>query len=425
MSIKLAIAGLGTVGVGLIKLLADSAAQISGRVDEAIEVVAVSSRDKNKDRGIDISGYEWCDNPLDLVNTDADIVVELIGGEAGIALDLTKAALSAGKDVVTANKAMLAYHGGELATLAEENGVSLAYEAAVAGGIPVIKSLREGFAGNEIKEITGILNGTCNYILTEMEATGREFADILKDAQEKGYAEADPELDVGGGDAAHKLAILAANAFAKNPNFKDLYVEGIEKITPLDIELAKKLGFKIKHLCYATSHGEVVEQRAHPTLIPLSEKLAGVDGVFNAVEINADPVGQSVLIGRGAGAGPTASAVAADIIDIANSRITHVFNVPSTELGDMKVASIDDIESEYYLRLEVEDHAGVLEAATNILKEEEISVRKLLQEEPENEKAQIVVITHEAKEAAMKKTIEKLSALDSVRNEPQMIRILS
>lgn len=419
---KLAIAGLGTVGIGLIKLLEDNAAEISARVSAKnnFEVVAVSARSKSKNRGIDISKYQWCDNPVELANSDADIVVELIGGEDGDALALTKAALANGKHVVTANKAMLAHHGFELAKLAEENNVVLAYEAAVAGGIPVIKALREGFAGNKIERIAGILNGTCNYILTEMLSRNLEYANVLHEAQEKGYAEADPSFDVGGIDAAHKICLLAANAFGKRPNFSEMFIEGIDKITLQDLKIAKKLGYKVKHLCIAQAgQGEY----AYPCLIKDDEQLAQIDGVFNAVEINAEPVGQSVLIGRGAGAGPTASAVAADIIDIALGRITKTFNIKADDLQQAKGKDIAETSHAYYLRVDVHDEPGVLEEVTNVLKQHGISVKKLLQDEPEQGDAQIVIITHKTLESEILQAIQELEKLNNIKQKPQMVRI--
>ncbi|PIR33414.1 MAG: homoserine dehydrogenase [Alphaproteobacteria bacterium CG11_big_fil_rev_8_21_14_0_20_44_7] len=415
--IKIAIAGLGTVGAGLIRLINANCPEV--------KIIAVNARDKSKDRGVDISQYQWVDNAVDLASSDADIIVELIGGENGDALNLVKAALSNGKNVVTANKAMLAHHGGELAKLAEENNAVLAYEAAVAGGIPVIKTLREGLAANKIVDITAILNGTSNYILTDMAKSGREFAEILQEAQAKGYAEADPSFDVGGIDAAHKICLLAANAFSKRPNFADIYVEGIEKITPLDISFAAKLGYKIKHLCYTRAHEKGVELRAHPSLIPAHYELANVDDVYNSVEIAADPVGDIILIGRGAGAGPTASAVAADIIDIMNNRKTPTFTTPYNEMEDMKIIPIAEIESEYYLRLEVDDESGVLEEVTNILKEYKISVRKIMQDEPEDEHAQLIIIAHKAQESIMQNAVAELANMASVEAAPQLIRVLT
>jgi homoserine dehydrogenase len=416
---KIAIAGIGTVGVGLIKLLAENSAEISARVG-TFEVVAVSARSRDKTRAIDISKYKWCDNPIELAQTDADIVVELIGGVAGDALALTKAALAAKKHVITANKAMLAHHGFELAQLAEKNGVVLAYEAAVAGGIPVIKALREGFSGNKIQRVTGILNGTCNYILTEMLTRNLEYADVLHEAQEKGYAEADPSFDVGGIDAAHKICLLAANAFGKRPNFAAMYIEGIDKITLQDLKIAQKLGYKIKHLCFAVA-GE--GEYAYPCLIKESEQLARVDGVFNAVEIFAEPVGQSVMVGRGAGAGPTASAVFSDIADIALKRKTATFNVPTANLREAKNQDIALANHAYYLRLDVADVAGVLEEVTHELKAHGISVKKLLQDEPNAGDAQIVIITHEVQETEILQALASLEKLKNIKQKPQMVRI--
>lgn len=416
---KIAIAGLGTVGVGLIELLTNNAAEISAR-GAKFEIVAVSARSKNKDRGVDLSGYEWCDNPVDLANTSADIVIELIGGEGGDALELTKAALANGKHVVTANKAMLAHHGLELAKLAEANDVVLAYEAAIAGGIPVVKALREGFAGNRVERVTGILNGTCNYILTEMLNRELEYADVLSEAQELGYAEADPSFDVGGIDAAHKICLLAANAFAKQPDFAGMFIEGINKITLQDLKIAQKMGYKVKHLCIAEANAG---EYAYPCLIKKSAQLAAVDGVFNAVEIIAEPVGQSVLVGRGAGAGPTASAVAADLIDIALGRATKAFNASTGDLRKTTNKDIAETKRSYYLRLDVADEAGVLEEVTHTLKEHGVSVKKILQDEMDSKNAQIIIITHETLESDLQKIVQKLGALPNVKQKPQMLRI--
>ncbi len=423
---KIAIAGLGTVGGGLVELLANNAAEILARCGEKIEVVGISARKKR-------DGHKWYDNPLELVKTDAEIIVELIGGENGVALELVKAALSGKKHVITANKAMLAHHGGELAELAEKNGVQLRYEAAVAGGIPVIKALREGLAGNKINRISGILNGTCNYILTEMEAQRKEFNDVLHEAQSKGYAEANPAFDIGGIDAAHKLAILAANAFGKKPNFKELYVEGIDKIKLADIDLAKKLGYRIKHLCFAAQqindegqggHRGAIEQRAHPCLLSVNHPLANIDGVFNAVEIEAEPVGMVVLHGRGAGAGPTASAVVADIVDIILKRSIPTFTIPAAKLGALHALKISEISSAYYLRLSAEDKPGVLEEITHVFKEAQISIHKFFQDEVKDGVAQIAIITHAAQEKVFNEAVAKLGKLDSLKERPQVVRIV-
>ncbi len=424
---KIAIAGLGTVGAGVVQLLSANAAEIEARAGKKIEIVAISSRSREnaKNRGVEIEKYQWFDNPVALATTNADTIIEAIGGEDGIAYELAKSALKSGKNLITANKAMLARHGGELAELAEENKVSLHYEAAVAGGIPVIKALREGLAGNKFTKVAGILNGTCNFILSQMEARGEEFPAILDEAKAKGYAEADPTFDVGGFDAASKLALLSANAFGNRPNFDAIHIEGIQEITVADIEYAKKLGYKIKHLCITSNTSGEIEQRAHPCLIPFSDPLAGVNDVFNAVQIEGSPIGRLTLTGRGAGAGPTASAVVADIIDIANGRKTFAFTVPAANLGSIKSFDINEISSEYYLRLQVADKPGVLEDVTHLLREQSVSVKKILQEEAVNGHAQVVIITQKVKESAFRKAVEKLAKLDSLEAKPQVIRILA
>lgn len=414
---KIAIAGLGTVGGGLVDLLKSNAEEISARSDVSFEIVGVSARKKRH-------GFKWYDNPVDLAKTDADIIVELMGGESGVALDLVKTALKNKKHVITANKAMLAHNGGELAELAEKNGVQLRYEAAVAGGIPVIKALREGLAGNKIKSVSGILNGTCNYILTQMEVQQKEFPDILHEAQAKGYAEADPSFDVGGTDAAHKLSILVANSFGGAPNFKELHVEGIDKIKLIDIEFAKKLGYRIKHLCFASNHEGVVEQRAHACLLPVAHSLANINDVFNAVEIVAEPVGKVVLNGRGAGAGPTASAVVADLIDIALNRSVPTFTVPAGKLKKLKIAKVEDVQSAYYIRLEAVDKPGVLEEITAVFKDAKISIHKFFQDEGSEQTAQIIIISHLAQEKTFNNAVAKLAKLASLKEKPQVIRIV-
>ena len=422
---KIAIAGLGVVGCGIINTLQENAHEINQCSRQSFEIIGVSAKSKGKKREADCAPYKFYANPLDLVDTDAEIIIEVMGGADGTALELARKTLAAKKHFVTANKAMLAIHGGELAELAEKNKVSLSYEAAVAGGIPVIKVIREGLTANKIQKIMGILNGTSNYILSNMTERKIEFPIVLKEAQAKGYAEADPTFDIGGIDAAHKLAILAANAFGKKPNFKDLYVEGIDKIKVKDIKYAERLGYVIKHICYAQQHdAEVVEQRAHPCLLPASHPLASVNDAFNAIEFESSPVGATVMVGRGAGAGPTASAVIADLIDIANNRYTYPFTVPAANLGKMKVKKIDEIETSYYLRLVVNDKPGVLEEITNVLKRWNISVKKLLQDDEDEDTADIIIITHATKESTIKHAIEKFASLGSMVEPVQMIRVL-
>jgi homoserine dehydrogenase len=305
--LRIAVAGLGNVGAGTVKLLQLHARDLAQRCGRPIEIRAVSARDRSRDRGIDLAGYAWHDDPLALAHLpEIDVVVELIGGAEGVARQLLEAALAAGKHVVTANKALLAHHGTALARQAEAKGLSLGYEAAVAGGIPIIKPLREGLAANRIERVYGILNGTCNYILTVMRQSGREFADVLADAQRLGYAEADPSFDVDGIDAAHKLAILAGVAFGCEINFAGVQVDGIRNVSAVDIAFAEELGYRIKLLGIARPTEFGIEQRVHACMVPLGTPIAHVEGVYNAVVTEGDFVGQNICEGRGAGAGPTA-----------------------------------------------------------------------------------------------------------------------
>ncbi len=324
MTLRIGIAGLGTVGAGVVRLLQENAGAVAAHAGRPIAVTAVSARDPSRDRGVALSGLRWVDDPVALATApDVDVVVELIGGSEGPARALVQAALANGRPVVTANKALIAVHGAGLA--AEAGTTPLAFEAAVAGGIPVIKALREGLAANRISRVAGILNGTCNYILTAMHTHKQEFAAVLAEAQALGYAEADPSFDIDGIDAAHKLAILAAIAFGRPVAFDAVYVEGIRTISALDIAFAEELDYRIKLLGTARRHGDGIEARVHPCLVPRTAPLARVDGVFNAVVAEGDFVGRVMLEGRGAGAGPTASAVVADVIDIARGRFTPVW----------------------------------------------------------------------------------------------------
>ncbi len=424
--LKIGIAGLGTVGVGVVKMLEKNSVLIAKRCGREIVVTAVSARSKDKDRGIDISDATWYENATDIANDDnVDLVVELIGGHEGAAYDLCVAALKNGKDFITANKALIARRGYELAQLAEENGVTIAYEAAVAGGIPVIKALKEGAAGNEILQISGILNGTCNYILTAMKETERDFDVILKEAQDLGYAEADPAFDVDGIDAAHKLAILTSIAYATPVNFDKVDVTGITGISLLDIKCAGELGYKIKLLgvCKKTETG--IFQAVYPCLIDAAYPLAKTDGVNNAIFIEGDFVGNIVLEGPGAGQGATASAVLSDIIDIAAGRKSYTFNIPASDLTEQKFANANDYEGEYYLRINVLDRPGVLADITDILKNEGVSVESILQKPAKSsEKVDIFGATHKIDEKTMIKAVAKIEKLDNVLNKPTIIRIL-
>ncbi len=423
--LRVAIAGLGTVGAGTVALLASDPARLALRAGRPIEVRAVSARDRNRDRGVALDGCRWVEDARELaLADDVDVVVELIGGADGIALELTTAALRQGKAVVTANKAMLAWHGTELARLADEAGVPLAFEAAVAGGIPIVKSLREGLSGDAVQRVFGILNGTCNYILTVMRETGRDFADVLEEAQKLGYAEADPSFDVDGIDAAHKLALLAAIAFGGKPRFDAIHIEGIRHVSSLDIEFADELGYRIKLLGVARLTPAGLEQRLHPAMVRQDSPIARVDGVFNAVGVLADPVGLVMHEGRGAGAGPTASAVVADLVDIARGIRLPTFGVPSGALVDQPTAPMAAHEGCYYIRLMVLDQPGVLADVAAILRDQHVSIEALIQRARNpNQPVPIVLTSHSTTEAAMTAALKAIEALTTVIEPPRMIRI--
>src|SRR5579863_1000935 len=351
-TLKIAIAGLGTVGAGVVALLRRNSALLERHAGRKLELVAVSARDRSRERAIDLTGVAWHEDAIAMAaQPGVDVVIELIGGSDGVARQVVTTALGHGKTVVTANKALLAHHGTTLARLAEAKGVALGFEAAVAGGIPILKALREGLAANHILRVCGILNGTCNYILSQMRQTGRDFATVLAEAQSLGYAEADPSFDIDGIDAAHKLALLAAVAFGNTVNFAGVHVEGIRHVTALDIAFAHDLGYRIKLLGLArlTEHG--LEQRVHPCMVPLAAPLAHVENVFNAVMVEGDFVGRLTLEGRGAGADPTASAVVADLLDIAAGRGAPGFGVPASSLQKRPSAPMARRAGAYYVRL--------------------------------------------------------------------------
>jgi len=423
--LNIAIAGLGTVGVGVVKILQTQAELIENRTSSKVNIVAVSARSQ-KDRGVNLDGIKWYDNAVDIAEDEnVDTVVELIGGDSGTAYDLCINSIKNGKNFVTANKALVAKHGKEIASLAEENDVYVAYEAAVAGGIPIIKALKEGLAGNKISKISGILNGTCNYMLTAMKETGRDFAQILKEAQELGYAEADPSFDVGGIDAAHKLAILTSLAFGVQVEFDKVFIEGIENIALTDVKYAEDLGYKIKllGLCSISEDGRV-NQRVCPCMISSKYPVANVDGVDNAVYVEGDAVGKIVLQGPGAGQGPTASAVVADIADIAAGRFSPVFNVNVDKLAKADFISMNEYEGRYYIRIRVEDKPGVLAAVSDVLLYEGISVDSILQKSVSiGDNPDIVVVTHKTFEKSITKAVEKIEKQDSVIEKPYVIRI--
>lgn len=423
--LRVAIAGLGTVGAAVADILTSHRDLIAARCGRVIEVAAVSARDRNRDRGIDLSAVDWYDDAAAMAaEARVDVVLELIGGEDGVAKAVCENAISAGRHVVTANKALLAIHGGALAVAAEEANVGLGYEASVAGGIPIIKALREGFAGNRISSIHGILNGTCNYILTTMRETGRDFDDVLSEAQELGYAEADPTFDVDGIDAAHKLALLASVAFGCEVDFDSVHVEGIRHVSADDIAFAEELGFRIKLLGIARQMPDGIEQRVYPCMVPMDAPLAHVEGVFNAVVAEGDAVGTSMLQGRGAGAGPTASAVISDVVDIARGVVLPVFSVPASQLTRSKTVSIENRTGPYYVRLTVLDRPGVIADVSAALRDEAVSVEALLQRGRSKEGSVPVVLTlHETEEAAMQRALTRIAALDTVVEPPCMIRI--
>ena len=423
--LRIGIAGLGTVGAGVVKLLAEHGRLLAVRGGRPLELVAASARSKGKKRDIDLSGVRWESDPMALARAaDIDVVVELIGGSDGIALRLAQTVLRSGKHLVTANKALLAMHGTELAELAEQRGLILSFEAAVAGGIPIIKALREGLVGNRVRRLYGILSGTCNYILTTMRETGRDFGAVLAEAQAAGYAEADPSFDVDGIDAAHKLAVLTSAAFGAKVNFPGVYVEGIRRLSAADIQFAEELGFRIKLLGLARETRYGIEQRVHPCMVPLDAPIAHIEGVFNAVVVEGDFVGTTMFQGRGAGQGPTASAVVADLVDVARGRHMPAFVVPAARLADKKVSPMDRHQGAYYMRLMVQDRPGVISAVSGALAKERISLESMLQRgRSQSGEVPVVLTTHETEEAAMRRALRRIVKLKAVAEEPCLIRI--
>jgi len=434
--LTLGVAGLGTVGAGLMHLLATHGARLAEALQREIRVVGVAARDKARSRGLDLDGIAWFDDPVKLArDPSASVFVELIGGEDGVARAAVEAALGAGKHVVTANKALLAKHGVELAGLAERNGVALNFEGAVAGGIPVIKTLREALAGNTVRRVYGILNGTCNYILTKMQDESRAFADVLKEAQQKGYAEADPTFDIGGFDAAHKLSILTSLAFGTKIASNEIHVEGIETITAADIEAADELGYRIKLLGVAVETESGIEARVNPAMVPKHSAIAEVSGVTNCVAIDGDFVGSLLLVGPGAGAAATASAVASDILDIARGLVLPPFARPASGLKPYRRAKLGAHQGAYYVRLSVYDRPGAMAAIAGRMGDQEVSLESIVQRRPRSalpgigarsepgKAAPVILITHETTEEAMRKALAAIEKDGKVAERPQMIRI--
>ncbi len=423
--LRIGIAGLGTVGGGALKILSENAELLAERCGRPIVIHAISAHDKTKDRGVDISKMRWVDNALDMASDPTiDVVVELIGGAEGMARELVEKSLLAGKSVVTANKALIAHHGTRLAEMAEKTGAVLAFEAAVAGGIPIIKALRDGLAANQFKRVAGILNGTCNYILTSMREHKCSFDDALKEAQKLGYAEAEPSFDVDGIDTAHKLAILASLAYGAAPAIDRVHVEGIRRVTLRDMEFAAELGYAIKLLGIASVTAKGIEQRVHPCLVPLNSPLGTVNSVYNAVLVEGDSVGTVFFEGRGAGAGPTGSSVVADLMDIARGVTYKPFTLPASALKTLPESGMENLQCSYYLRLAVIDKPGVLAEITGIFKREDISLRSFIQHShATGETVQLVGTTHETQESAMQRAIAAIATLASVKEKPYMIRI--
>lgn len=435
--LKLGIAGLGTVGGGLMDLIKANGDHISRIVGREVKVTGVSARSKSKARRENIDNIAWFDDAVELAKDPSNnVFVELIGGDDGIAKAAVEAALTAKKHVVTANKALLATHGVELARLAEKNGVALYFEAAVAGAIPVVKTLREALSANRIKRVFGILNGTCNFILTQMQNEKRTFADVLKEAQELGYAEADPTFDIGGFDTAHKLAILTSLAFGTKVAIDQIHVEGIQTITQADIEATDSLGYRIKLLGVARETESGIDARVSPALVLKDSAIAEVSGVTNAVAIDGDYCGNILIVGAGAGAKPTASAVASDIIDIGFGFIMPPFVTPASQLKAHKKAKLDAHRGSYYVRLTVHDKPGAMATIAKRMGDREISLESIVQHRPVAPHAPgvapqpttvapatVIIITHETTEEAMRKALETIEKDGKVTERPQMIRI--
>lgn len=430
--LRIAIAGLGTVGAGVIRLLGVNRDLVAARAGRAIEVVAVSARDRTKDRGIDIAPYAWEDDMTALASRDdVDVVVELVGGSDGPALACSRSALSAGKGLVTANKAMIAHHGLALAEQAEAAKVPLKFEAAVAGGIPVVKGLREGTSANALTTIYGILNGTCNYILSEMEATGADFAETLAEAQRLGYAEADPTFDIEGIDAAHKLAILAAIGFGARIDFGAVHTTGIVQVRAADIAQADALGFVIRLIAQVdvetgTDGKDRLLQRVRPCLVAKDHPLAPVDGPTNAVVAEGNFSGRLLFQGAGAGDGPTASAVVADLIDIARGEVGAPFSVPVAQLAESPPAEPGHRLERTYLRFTVKDRPGVLAEITAAMRDADVSIESLIQPGRAREGGEVLVamVTHEGPEGNIGKVLDLLEGSDSLTAQPLVLPIL-
>jgi homoserine dehydrogenase len=419
----LGIAGLGTVGAGVVKIIRKKADLLSARSGRAIEISAVSARSKDKDRGVPLAGYAWEDDPVALAKrADVDVFVELMGGSDGPAKAATEAALAAGKDVVTANKALLAHHGQALALMAEEKGALIRFEAAVAGGIPVIKSLLEGLAGNDITRVMGVMNGTCNYILTRMQSAGLSYAEVFEEANQLGYLEADPNLDVGGIDAGHKLALLASLAFGTQVNFPGVELQGIGELTIEDIKAAADMGYRIKLLGVAQMTARGLEQRMSPCLVPDTSPLGQLEGGTNMVVLEGDQVQQVVLRGPGAGEGPTASAVMGDVMDLARGIRPAIFGQPASTLVAATPAS-SAAPAPYYLRFSLLDKPGALAKVATVLGEAGVSIDRMRQYGHADASAPVLIVTHKCARQELLAATRAMQGLDVVVGAPVALRI--
>lgn len=423
--LKLGIAGLGTVGAGVVKIVQKHADLLEKRAGRRIVISAVSARSRSKNRDVDLSGYGWEDDPVALARRkDVDLFIEVMGGSEGPAKDATEAAIAAGKDVVSANKALLAHHGQALAEAAEAKGHVIRFEAAVAGGIPVIKALTEGLAGNQIRRVMGVMNGTCNYILTRMESAGLPYETVFEEARQLGYLEADPNLDVGGIDAGHKLSLLSAIAFGTKVSFEAVELEGIGRISIDDIRRAADMGYKIKLLGVAQMTGRGLEQRMTPCLVPADSPLGQLQGGTNMVVLEGDSVGQIVLRGAGAGEGPTASAILADVIDIARGTRLSTFGQPAATLAE-PVAAKATAPAPYYLRMALTDKPGALAKVATVLGDEGISIDRMRQYGHADSDAPVLIVTHKTTRDAVNHALSRLPATGVVLGEPVAIRIES
>ena len=421
--LRLGIAGLGTVGAGVVKIVQRHGPLLASRAGRPIEITAISARSRDKDRGVPVDAYAWEDDPAALAaRADVDVVVELMGGAEGAAKETTLAAIAAGKDVVTANKAMLALDGQALAEAAEAKGAVLRFEAAVAGGIPVVKALTEGLAGNRITRVMGVMNGTCNYILTRMESAGLPYAEVFAEADGLGYLEADPTLDVGGIDAGHKLALLAAIAFGARVDIEAMEIEGIERVSIDDIRQAADMGFKIKLLGVAQMTGRGLECRMSPCLVPESSPLGQLENAMNMVVLEGDAVGQIVLRGAGAGEGPTASAVLSDIVDIARGVRVSTFGQPAASLVAARAAKAS-VPAPFYLRMTLLDKPGALAKIAACLGDAGISIDRMRQYGHEGAKAPVLIVTHKTARSALDEAIAVMAGTDVLQSEPVAIRI--